>query len=755
MFAGHIGVALALGRAERRVNVGALVAAALLLDIVLWLFVLVGWESVTIPSSFGRTHQPEFVFPYSHSLVASLLWSVLAAVAAWATCAHLGPARMRAAMLVAAAVFSHWLLDALVHRPEMPLFGRASPAMGLALWDHMPLALGVESAIVVLAMLLFIPGCGLPRARSAALVILSLIVLAFTVAGMTLAPPPPSAFAMAGSSLLAIVAVCALFAWLGRPGRVLVGGHATSWTSIRYVLVPWSVAWCLTLAASPTWAGPCEEGQAAFDRVDYPEALKIWHPMAVAGEPSCQFGIGALYEGGLAVAKDDQVAATWFRRAAEQGYAKAQFNLGVMHVEGQGVPRDQWQAVFWFRKAADQDHAKAQFNLGLAYESGFGVSADEQQAVSWYRKSAEHGYAEAEANLGIMYEHGRGVPKDEPEAASWYIKAAEQGLARAQFNLGVMYFEGKGVTKDDRQAAFWFRRAAEQGHGSAQFNLGALYASGRGVPTDDQQAYFWLLLAAVPGDEDVIRVRDVVEQRLTAEQRAVAQSDARDWRPMQGKDSASVRVLPRPAMGGSPDTTGSAFRVSQGRYVTNSHVVDDCSRIQVNGTSDAELLARDSENDLALLTTLGDHGPVASVRASHARLGEAVIVAGFPLHGMLSGLSVTQGNVSGLSGLSGDNNVLSISAPVQVGNSGGPLLDERADVIGMVLAKLDAIRVARLTGDVPQNLNFALDASLVRSFLTENGVGYVEAKAGRPLRPAEIAARAGAFTVLVECWGKH
>ena len=78
MFAGHVGAALALGRAERRLNVGVLITAALLLDVALWLFVLMGWESVSIPADFVRTHQPEFVFPYSHGLSAGVLWSALA-----------------------------------------------------------------------------------------------------------------------------------------------------------------------------------------------------------------------------------------------------------------------------------------------------------------------------------------------------------------------------------------------------------------------------------------------------------------------------------------------------------------------------------------------------------------------------------------------------------------------------------------------------------------------------------------------------
>lgn len=71
MLAGHIGAALAIGRAERRINLGAIVSAALLLDCALWLFVLLGWESVTIPANFATARQLAFVFPYSHSLLAA------------------------------------------------------------------------------------------------------------------------------------------------------------------------------------------------------------------------------------------------------------------------------------------------------------------------------------------------------------------------------------------------------------------------------------------------------------------------------------------------------------------------------------------------------------------------------------------------------------------------------------------------------------------------------------------------------------
>lgn len=218
MFAGHVGAALAIGRAERRVNPGVFVASALLLDIVLWLFVLLGWESVTIPADFASTHQVAFDFPWSHSLAAGIGWSALAAFGAWFMYPDLNAGRWRAAALVATAVFSHWLLDALVHRPEMPIAGAGTYKVGLGLWRNLPIALLVEAAIVVAGLFLFVPGSRWSRRRSIGLATLCAVILAFTVLGMTLAPPPPSAQAMAGSSLVTLIVVSALVYWLGRPG---------------------------------------------------------------------------------------------------------------------------------------------------------------------------------------------------------------------------------------------------------------------------------------------------------------------------------------------------------------------------------------------------------------------------------------------------------------------------------------------------------------------------------------------------------
>jgi hypothetical protein len=145
---------------------------------------------------------------------------------------------------------------------------------------------------------------------------------------------------------------------------------------------------------------------------------------------------------------------------------------------------------------------------------------------------------------------------------------------------------------------------------------------------------------------------------------------------------------------------------------------------------------------------------VATAREGRGvRPGDGIVVVGFPLHGLLtSDPSVTTGNVSALAGPGDDRRFLQITAPVQQGNSGGPLLDLAGNVVGVVVAKLDAIKVANLTGDIPQNVNFAVSAWSARAFLDAYNVPYEIAPSKPRLTPADVAERARQFTVLVECW---
>jgi TPR repeat protein len=157
-------------------------------------------------------------------------------------------------------------------------------------------------------------------------------------------------------------------------------------------------------------------------------------------------------------------AITWYRKAAEQGYASAQNSLGYAYEQGQGVPANNRKAVYWYEQAAQQGHAQAQNNLGTLYFNGKGVEADRQQALIWYRKAARQGNATAQQNIGVMYSRGYGVKKDEETAFDWFLKAATRENSHAQYSVGMSYFYGTGVDPDRNQAKRWFEKAASNGN---------------------------------------------------------------------------------------------------------------------------------------------------------------------------------------------------------------------------------------------------------------------------------------------------
>ncbi|MDU0339158.1 S1C family serine protease [Bosea rubneri] len=215
--------------------------------------------------------------------------------------------------------------------------------------------------------------------------------------------------------------------------------------------------------------------------------------------------------------------------------------------------------------------------------------------------------------------------------------------------------------------------------------------------------------------------------------------------------AAAPKEAPKPK-----SSSGSGFFVSKaGHLLTNAHVVQDCATITVRPDGavgvPAQVLARDAINDLAVLKIAGPAERTLPIRPS-VRLGEGIAAFGFPHSDLLATAgNFTLGNVTALAGLKDDSRYLQVSAPVQPGNSGGPLLDGAGNVVGVVSAKLDAIKMASERGDLPQNINFAVKASLAGSFLDANQIAYETGAPGEKLDPADLAERAKKASAFITC----
>jgi TPR repeat protein len=155
---------------------------------------------------------------------------------------------------------------------------------------------------------------------------------------------------------------------------------------VRVALVAFVV-----LVAAPAWTAEFERGMAAMGQGDFASAMAEWAPLAEAGHPRAQNGLGILYANGF------------------------------------GVARDYGRALAWFRRAAVQGLPDAQNNVGRHYRFGLGIGADAVEAARWIKRAARAGYVPAQGTLGAMYASGEGVPKDLLRAYFWWSLAAAEG----------------------------------------------------------------------------------------------------------------------------------------------------------------------------------------------------------------------------------------------------------------------------------------------------------------------------------------
>jgi membrane-bound metal-dependent hydrolase YbcI (DUF457 family) len=210
MFIGHYGVSFAVKSADKSPPLWVLFLAAQLVDIFWAVLVLMNHERARItPGLMAASPLDLYYMPYTHSLPSAFVWAGAAALGYWL------PQRLvnldGSAWLVGLTVLSHWFLDFIAHRPDMPLYGNYYK-VGLGLWNFIPATLVVEGGLLLGGVFLYLRA---QQGRRAGFVLLAFALLAVQLANL-FGPPPPSSRAVALTGLCAYLILAAVVYWLER-----------------------------------------------------------------------------------------------------------------------------------------------------------------------------------------------------------------------------------------------------------------------------------------------------------------------------------------------------------------------------------------------------------------------------------------------------------------------------------------------------------------------------------------------------------
>jgi hypothetical protein len=217
MFLGHYGVALALKQKEPKVSLGTLFVAAQLVDVLWGGFLLLGWEHVRIlPDDNPLLVLQFYDYPISHSLLAAFAWAAVAAALYYSWPTRDTTRHWQAAALVGAAAASHWLLDLIVHLPDLPLMDNASPKFGLGLWRHVAPSVALELLVLGLGLALYVRGRSRRHPLRPIRLAVVLVLLVGTYIAALVGPPAPSVPVIGASTVVLLLLAAALAAWADR-----------------------------------------------------------------------------------------------------------------------------------------------------------------------------------------------------------------------------------------------------------------------------------------------------------------------------------------------------------------------------------------------------------------------------------------------------------------------------------------------------------------------------------------------------------
>ena len=498
------------------------------------------------------------------------------------------------------------------------------------------------------------------------------------------------------------------------------------------------------------------------------KAFDLYTKLAEQGKKDAQFQLAIMCAQGIGTNKNLNEHAKWLMEAAKQNHPGATFYLGNAYIYGNGVEKNPELAAEFYEKAASLGEAKAYLKLGIRYYYGNGLKQNYDKAFKWLLKSAETGDSNAQNHVGLSYQNGYGTKKNLNLAAEWFEKASNAGDTFAPKNLSSLLIappSNKDGFKadlkraanlieklDDKDASDYcslgwiyeqpafkntekmidsYQMAVSMGNSIAMRNMAYCYVRGDGVVKNYAEAlvYHYLAQANANADQKAI---SFLENYLSPNSIQAAQKKAEQLHAQikQNKNKPKSETSPKTADNNTPtqpNGSGSGFLISkEGLVATAFHVVDGAAKITIKtskGTHEAKILSSDKSNDIAILKILGIKEPLVAASiasSSDVQLGQSVFTLGFPnidVQGF--NLKMTKGDISSVSGIQDDPRQFQISVPVQAGNSGGPLFDESGNIVGIVVSKLNAAFMAKHSGDLPQNVNYAVKSAYLMPLLDQ------------------------------------
>jgi TPR repeat protein len=483
--------------------------------------------------------------------------------------------------------------------------------------------------------------------------------------------------------------------------------------------------------------------------------------------------------------------------------------LADLYQKGNGVKKDVVKGANFYSIAyslTDNGYIKfaSSTNLAWSYATTIGLR-DKEKAAYWANISLNDAEDITFNNYGVFLEEGYIFNRDLFKAYEYYKKATEissENYYYAFSNLGRFYMLGKGPLRPDKQKSlFYFKKAVDIGGKDATSAISYLRVLDRynRLPTGISELSYWLeediikyqqsnflVLGWLHDDQNIVEglkwflLQNKLGENLKDRERSLELIDRgkelinydeelfsqinlivdnwiyKNWHSASLDIPDDINKKEKELEVPEKISSGSGFYINdQGYIITNHHVIDGCNKIEIHQDKKnflANYINSNKDIDLGILKTDNKTENFLSFSNHEIRLGQKIVASGFPLQFTDKAiLNVTFGNVSALVGLLDNINQLQFTAPIQYGNSGGPLLGKKGSLAGVVVSKLNDEAMLEFTGSIPQNVNFAVRKSILKNFLLENNIAINISERLEELSDEKIAEIAKNSTVKIVC----